>query len=114
MARRRRESPADFSDQVDEPAVRLRAARFAFLMAGGLCRVEDHNGPDAGWWERWRNRTPPQRADVEARAAHYLEAIDHLNADALFESHLARCRRQAQLNTPAARAARRHQARRAA
>lgn len=109
MARRRREIPANVSDQVDEIEVRNRAARYAYLTAGGVEASQDWSSPDWPWWERWNDKERRLfRRPTAERTAHYLVALEHLDALPRFERWLVHCRRQAELNTPAARAARRH------
>lgn len=109
MARRRRAAVEVDGVEVDEVAVRLTAAQRAFVVAGGVHASTAWDGPDGPFWERW-TRSRPAPEDREAQIAHYLAALERLHAMEVYDRMVERCRRQAELNTEAARAARQRSA----
>jgi hypothetical protein len=105
VARRRRTAVDVDEVEVDDVAVRLTAAQRAFVVAGGVHASTAWDGPDGRFWSRWcRSRLAPE--DREAQIAHYLAAVERLDAMEVFDRMVARYRRLAELNTEAARAAR--------
>ncbi len=89
MARRRRDAePAGADPTAVELEVRLRAARWTWIIAGGMAT----GFREEPWWRWWHDRRAKLSAPRDL-LAHYEAAIDRLDVAELSERQLRRAAR---------------------